>query len=56
MTLFGEQEFRYINGNLMKENAGNVLDQYFTDKGLAEKLFMQILNDNKLKLNGIQTI
>jgi hypothetical protein len=37
-TLFGD-EFRYVNGNLMKENADNLLDQYFTDKELAKNLF-----------------
>ncbi|MDR2292497.1 MAG: hypothetical protein LBE11_03385 [Prevotellaceae bacterium] len=37
-TLFGN-EFRYVNGNLMKENSSNLLDQYFTDKELAQNLF-----------------
>ena len=37
-TLFGS-EFRYVNGNLMKENTNNLLDQYFTKKELAETLF-----------------
>ncbi|MDR1544768.1 MAG: hypothetical protein LBS50_10275 [Prevotellaceae bacterium] len=37
-TLFGN-EFRYVNGNLMKENSGNLLDQYFTNKELAQNLF-----------------
>ncbi|MDR0828653.1 MAG: hypothetical protein LBN95_00880 [Prevotellaceae bacterium] len=38
-TLFGEKEFRYVNGNVMKINSENVLDQYFTKKELAEVLF-----------------
>jgi len=33
------REIRYVNGNLMKENKGNVLDQYFTKKELAEILY-----------------
>jgi hypothetical protein len=37
-TLFGN-ELRYVNGNLMKENANNLLDQYFTNKDLAKSLF-----------------
>jgi len=37
-TLFGK-EIRYVNGNLMKENKDNVLDQYFTKKELAESLY-----------------
>jgi hypothetical protein len=37
-TLFG-REYRYVNGNLMKENSENLLDQYFTKKELAETLF-----------------
>ncbi|MCL2131544.1 MAG: hypothetical protein FWH36_03675 [Lentimicrobiaceae bacterium] len=37
-TLFGK-EMRYVNGNLMKENADNLLDQYFTNKELALNLF-----------------
>jgi len=37
-TLFGN-EFRYVNGNLMKENANNLLDQYFTNKELAQNLY-----------------
>ena len=37
-TLFGK-EFRYVNGNQMKENANNLLDQYFTNKELASNLF-----------------
>ncbi|MCL2073376.1 MAG: hypothetical protein FWH18_05635 [Marinilabiliaceae bacterium] len=37
-TLFGK-ELRYVNGNLMKENADNLLDQYFTNKELALNLF-----------------
>ena len=38
-NLFGEKELRYVNGNLMKINSENVLDQYFTKKELAENLF-----------------
>ena len=37
-TLFGK-ELRYVNGNRMKENADNMLDQYFTNKELAQNLF-----------------
>jgi len=37
-TLFGK-ELRYVNGNLMKENTDNLLDQYFTKKELALHLF-----------------
>jgi len=37
-TLFGK-EFRYVNGNLMRENADNLLDQYFTNKELAKSLY-----------------
>ncbi len=39
-TLFGK-EFRYVNGNLMKENSGNLLDQYFTNKELAKSLYQK---------------
>jgi hypothetical protein len=39
-TLFGqEKEIRYVNGNLMKENTNNLLDQYFTDRNVAKILF-----------------
>jgi len=38
-TLFGEKELKYVNGNVMKINSENVLDQYFTKKELAEMLF-----------------
>ena len=38
-TLFGDVEYKYVNGNLMKINAGNILDQYFTDEKLAINLF-----------------
>jgi hypothetical protein len=38
-TLFGNNEFHYVNGNLMKANAENLLDQYFTNKDLAKNLF-----------------
>jgi hypothetical protein len=37
-TLF-EKELRYVNGNLMRKNTNNLLDQYFTNKELAENLF-----------------
>lgn len=37
-TLFGK-ELRYVNGNPMKENTTNVLDQYFTNKDLAKSLY-----------------
>ncbi|GHV13235.1 hypothetical protein AGMMS49938_07480 [Fibrobacterales bacterium] len=37
-TLFGK-EFRYVNGNLMKQNSDNLLDQYFTKKELASYLY-----------------
>jgi len=37
-TSFGK-EVRYVNGNLMKENKDNVLDQYFTKKELAKSLY-----------------
>ncbi len=37
-TLFGK-ELRYVNGNVMKENANNLLDQYFTNKELANSLY-----------------
>ncbi|MDR1847365.1 MAG: hypothetical protein LBR17_04535 [Bacteroidales bacterium] len=36
-TLFGK-ELRYVNGNLIKENTTNVLDQYFTKTELAKTL------------------
>jgi len=36
--LFGK-ELRYVNGNRMKENADNMLDQYFTNKELAQNIF-----------------
>ncbi|MDR1652307.1 MAG: hypothetical protein LBS01_01400 [Prevotellaceae bacterium] len=39
MNLFGENSFKYVNGNSMKINTNNVLDQYFTKKELAEALF-----------------
>ena len=38
-ALFGEKELKYVNGNVMKINSENVLDQYFTKKELAEMLF-----------------
>jgi len=38
-TLFGEPDYRYVNGNPMKENTDNLLDQYFTKKELAESLY-----------------
>ncbi len=41
-TLFSNNEFRYVNGNLMKENSNNLLDQYFTNKDLAKELFIKI--------------
>lgn len=31
--------FKYVNGNAMKINTNNVLDQYFTRKEIAEQLF-----------------
>jgi len=37
-TLFGK-EYRYVNGNSMKENSDNILDQYFTNKELAQSLY-----------------
>jgi hypothetical protein len=40
-TLFGNKEFRYVNGNLMKVNDNNLLDQYFTNKDLAKNLFIK---------------
>ncbi|MDR1726124.1 MAG: hypothetical protein LBR28_07030 [Bacteroidales bacterium] len=42
-TLFGK-ELRYVNGNLMKENTTNVLDQYFTKTELAKTLFNKTQN------------
>ncbi|MDR0927255.1 MAG: SAM-dependent methyltransferase [Ignavibacteria bacterium] len=39
-TLFGK-ELRYVNGNLMKENSENILDQYFTKKELAQSLYQK---------------
>lgn len=42
-TLFGT-EIRYVNGNLMKENSNNLLDQYFTNKELAETLYHKAYN------------
>lgn len=42
-TLFG-QEYRYVNGNKMKENSDNMLDQYFTNKELAVNLFAKTKN------------
>ncbi|PIP54778.1 MAG: SAM-dependent methyltransferase [Bacteroidetes bacterium CG23_combo_of_CG06-09_8_20_14_all_32_9] len=39
-TLFGK-EFRYVNGNLMKENSDNLLDQYFTNRELAKSLYQK---------------
>ena len=32
-------EFKYVNGNTMKVNANNVLDQYFTKKEVAAELY-----------------
>lgn len=32
-------EFKYVNGNTMKVNANNVLDQYFTKQEVAEELY-----------------
>jgi hypothetical protein len=40
-NLFSNNEFRYVNGNLMKENSNNLLDQYFTNKDLARELFIK---------------
>jgi hypothetical protein len=40
-NLFSNNEFRYVNGNLMKENSNNLLDQYFTNKDLAKELFIK---------------
>ena len=37
-TLF-EKELTYVNGNTMKKNADNLLDQYFTNGKLAKSLF-----------------
>jgi hypothetical protein len=42
-TLFGK-EYRYVNGNKMKENSENLLDQYFTNKELAESLYAKTKN------------
>ena len=42
-TLFGK-EIRYVNGNLMKENSNNLLDQYFTNKELANSLYQKTLD------------
>lgn len=42
-TLFGK-EIRYVNGNLMKENTNNLLDQYFTDRNIAKILFEKTHN------------
>ncbi|GHT14993.1 hypothetical protein AGMMS4956_14020 [Bacteroidia bacterium] len=39
-TLFGKT-IRYVNGNLMKENSENLLDQYFTKKELAGLLYQK---------------
>ncbi|MCL2040010.1 MAG: hypothetical protein FWG85_06240, partial [Bacteroidetes bacterium] len=37
-NLFGK-ELKYVNGNMMKENTNNLLDQYFTNKELASNLY-----------------
>jgi len=53
-TLFGK-ELRYVNGNLMKKNTDNLLDQYFTKKELAESLFTKtqhIISQYEKKLNN----
>ena len=42
-TLFGK-ELKYVNGNTMKENANNLLDQYFTNKELANDLYIKAQN------------
>ena len=42
-TLFGK-EYRYVNGNKMKENSENLLDQYFTNKELAQNLYAKTKN------------
>jgi len=34
-----DKEPKFVNGNTMKENANNLLDQYFTNKELAKELF-----------------
>ncbi len=41
-TLFKEvTPKRYVNGNEMKENSSNVLDQYFTKPSVALKCFQK---------------
>jgi len=52
-TLFGK-EFRYVNGNLMKENANNLLDKYFTNKNLAESLYQKTVDVIKKHENNIE--
>ena len=42
-TLFGK-EVKYVNGNMMKENTNNLLDQYFTNKELASNLYSKTQN------------
>jgi len=51
-TLF-DKEFRYVNGNLMKKNSDNLLDQYFTNKELAKSLYQKTYN---FIIFGVKTI
>lgn len=39
-----KKELKYVNGNVMKQNIHNVLDEYFTDKKLAISLFEKAKN------------
>jgi hypothetical protein len=39
-----KKELKYVNGNVMKENTNNLLDQYFTNKELAENLYSKAQN------------
>ncbi len=34
-----EKKYKYVNGNSMKLNSNNILDQYFTKPSVAKKLF-----------------
>ena len=38
-TINSDREFKYVNGNTMKVNTNNILDQYFTKQDIANKLF-----------------
>lgn len=40
-TLFKDTSKRYVNGNEMKENSSNALDQYFTKPSVALKCFQK---------------